>query len=225
MKQASNNTNILAIDTSTDQCCVMVDTQTQLISLIESQPKRHNEVIIDLMNTALSKANISHTDINYIAIGIGPGSFVGVRLGVAAVKALAAIFNPPIVTFSSLLSISATAAKTSHYQSIQPVLNARMGDVYTASYTFNGQNITTNKPDSVCKIDEIEILKDHLYIGDGVNLLPELSLALNQDKNLIDLRDIAPYIRQKIEKKHIINALDLEPVYLRGTQHWKKIKD
>lgn len=225
MKHHSNQLNILVIDTSTDQCCVMVDTITSQISLIESQPKRHNEVLIDLIDKALSKANIEPIDITHVAIGIGPGSFVGVRLGISAVKAFAAVLDVDIIPFSSLLAMSATAASNSNHHAIQPILNARMGDIYTASYFFNGQDITTSKSDEVCKIDEIEILKDHLYIGDGINLLPQLSSKSNQDKNLIDLKDIAPYIRQKIENKHIINALDLEPVYLRGTQHWKKIKE
>lgn len=136
-------TALLAIDTSTAWCSVA-------LSLGESAPLvRHQKVsagasglLLPWIEELLAQANTRLQDLDAIAIGVGPGAFTGVRLGVAAVQGLAIAANLPVLPVCSLDAIAAqlavsgpfNQAMTQDHAQFVVAVDARMGEVYWAQY-------------------------------------------------------------------------------------------
>ncbi len=80
---------ILGIDSSDLNCSVAVSYGTKILSYIESfGSSRHSELLMLSIEEALAEANISYNDIEYLAVSNGPGSFTGIRVGLAAARAI-----------------------------------------------------------------------------------------------------------------------------------------
>jgi tRNA threonylcarbamoyladenosine biosynthesis protein TsaB len=133
-------TRILAIDTSSSWCSVA-------LSLNNAEPLlRHQKVstgasqlLLPWVKELLFEASIELSSLDAIAIGIGPGAFTGVRLGVAAVQGLATATKLPVLPVASLDAIACQLTQTpiflsSRAQSLVIAVDARMGEVYWASY-------------------------------------------------------------------------------------------
>ena len=136
-------TSILAIDTSSAWCSVA-------LSLGESTPLvRHQRVsagasqlLLPWIEEVLHEAGIALQQLNAIAIGVGPGAFTGVRLGVAAVQGLATAARLPVLPVCSLDAIAAQLTQTPRFIQAVPydltpfvvAIDARMGEVYWAKY-------------------------------------------------------------------------------------------
>lgn len=94
---------ILSIDTSSNVCGVSVLENTKLICKLDAIAiNSHSETLMPMINNALNKAKLSIGDINLIVCDIGPGSFTGIRIGTATVKAFRDSKNIDIVGITSL---------------------------------------------------------------------------------------------------------------------------
>lgn len=133
-------TCILAIDTSSAWCSVA-------LSLNGAAPVvRHQKVsagasqlLLPWVEELLSEASIELSSLNAIAVGIGPGAFTGVRLGVAAVQGLATAAKLPVLAVASLDAIASQLVLTpafisSNAQTFVVAVDARMEEVYWATY-------------------------------------------------------------------------------------------
>lgn len=126
---------ILGIDTSTDICGIALAEDRTLISEFRSNIKRaHAEKIIYAIDRVLSDAHLRINEIDAIAISIGPGSFTGLRIGLAAVKGLAFASQLPVVAVPSLdvLALQAFCWR----EQICPLIRAQADEAYTALYRF-----------------------------------------------------------------------------------------
>jgi len=94
---------ILAIDTSSATCSVAITEDfKKIIELHSSDEKTHSVKLMPLIDKAFKDSNLSLDDINLISCCIGPGSFTGVRIGIATAKAFSDAKNIPVVGVSSL---------------------------------------------------------------------------------------------------------------------------
>ena len=94
---------ILCIDTSSKLCSVAVLDDTKLINKIElNNGLTHSETLMPLVKQVLTDSNLSLSDINLLVSDIGPGSFTGIRIGVATCKAFSDSVNIPCVGISAL---------------------------------------------------------------------------------------------------------------------------
>jgi tRNA threonylcarbamoyladenosine biosynthesis protein TsaB len=146
-------THILAIDTSSAWCSVA-------LSLDNAAPiVRHQKVsagtsqlLLPWIQELLSEASIELSDLDAIAIGIGPGAFTGVRLGVAAVQGLATAARLPVLPVASLDAIASQLVQTPAFtasgaQSFVIAVDARMEEVYWASYQVGSTLLPTRQGD------------------------------------------------------------------------------
>ena len=156
--------HILAIDTSSSWCSVA-------LSLAGTSPVvRHQKVsagasqlLLPWVQELLSDAAIELSDLDAIAIGVGPGAFTGVRLGVAAVQGLATAARLPVLPVASLDAIASQLAQTPAFiqsgaQSFVIAVDARMEEVYWASYRV-GTNLLPARQGDI-----------HLTAPEGVEL-------------------------------------------------------
>jgi tRNA threonylcarbamoyl adenosine modification protein YeaZ len=125
---------LLAIDTSAGTSVAVVDRDAGVLAeLIETDTRRHAEVIGSLIQGALDEAGIAVTALSGVAVGMGPGPFTGLRVGIAAARAFALGIGRPVVP---VVSHDAVA-----FGQIAPVLvvtDARRREVYWSAYSGTG---------------------------------------------------------------------------------------
>lgn len=137
------NPTILAIDASTEQCSVALLVNGNCTSKVCNTPRSHAKVILPLVDELLSQADISLKDVNVLAIGIGPGSFTGIRIGVGVAQGLAYGAQLPIYTRASLDILAfETAHKYPECSTVVASLDARMGEVYWGEYAITRDEST-----------------------------------------------------------------------------------
>lgn len=94
---------ILAIDTSSKNATVAItENEEKLIELNNSDEKTHSQKLMPMIDEAFQRTNLSLEDIDLLVCGLGPGSFTGVRIGIATAKAFADSKNIPVVGVNSL---------------------------------------------------------------------------------------------------------------------------
>ena len=94
---------ILSIDTASDICGVSIWEDENLICNLDSNTGRtHSENLMPMVENAFSKSNLSLKDVDLLVCDKGPGSFTGIRIGVATVKAFSDSMNIPSIGVNSL---------------------------------------------------------------------------------------------------------------------------
>lgn len=129
--------NLLAIETSTEACSVALVHGDEVIARSEVAPRRHAELVLPMADAMLAEAGLGRHALDAIAVGRGPGAFTGVRLGVSLAQGMALALDRPVVTVSSLAALALEA--TSDDAAILAVIDARMGEIYAASYRRDGK--------------------------------------------------------------------------------------
>jgi len=100
--ERDKNLKILAIETSSPNCSVAIlDDDNIIKELFIDNPKTHSEKLMPLIKEVLDTSNISLQSIDLLVCGIGPGSFTGVRIGIATIKAFSFALNIPAVGVQS----------------------------------------------------------------------------------------------------------------------------
>lgn len=153
--------NILSIDTSSDICGVSILDNKKLICNMDSNLGRtHSENLMPNIKEALNISNLTLNDIDLIACDIGPGSFTGIRIGIATVKAFNDVLNIPCVGITSL---EALAYNVKDFDGIIcPIIDCKNSNCYYAIYKFNDTSCVELAPP---KADSIENLCNYLNIS------------------------------------------------------------
>tara|TARA_A100001015_G_scaffold288361_1_gene359124 strand:- start:1210 stop:1938 length:729 start_codon:yes stop_codon:yes gene_type:complete len=232
---------ILAIETSSKLCSIALwdknNKNNKIIGHVDHiGAKVHNQHLLPSIKHLLEKNDLSLTDLDGIAIGVGPGSFTGLRIGCAAVQGLALSLEIPIFTCSSLRIMSQDFILkniNNIKNKICVILDANAGDYYIGEYIIKNNIAENINPDFLLnKQDLVSYFKNNnfdYYIGDicldNLNLDLDLNLSLNNT-----LSSIPSPIPSSIALcelfsdilKNPIGPEDLEPVYLRTQKHWEK---
>ncbi len=130
---------------------------------------------------ALKDVDLTFEDIGVFACTIGPGSFTGIRVGIATIKGLSFSLNRPVYgipTFDAFVW-----RFLNHFEQIVPMLDAKRNNVYAAVYKKGKQIVPTGKMRIDCLFEKIE--GDVLFLGDGVKLYR--NLILKRFKNRANL--------------------------------------
>lgn len=126
----------LSIDTASHNCAVaLVEDSKVLARISETIGKGHAERLIGQISTVMDRANKSLKQIDRIAVNIGPGSFTGVRIGVATARALALALEKPAIGVSSLEAIGFETLKMFPNNNVIAVIDAGRGLVYRQDFT------------------------------------------------------------------------------------------
>ena len=135
---------ILAFDTSTVVASVAVaDGKKTLAEVSGPAETKHGDTLLSTIQTALERANITLAQTDLIAVGIGPGSFTGVRVGLATAKGLALATGKPLIGVVSLRALARGTAQTEGL--IAPMVDAYRNEVYSALYQLDGADRLTEK--------------------------------------------------------------------------------
>lgn len=130
--------NIIAIETTGPICSVaLADKMRGVFSSIKNEGRySHLEELVPLMETILKREDLTAGDIDAVAVSCGPGSFTGIRIGLAAAKAFAQALRIEIAEVETLSSFAFTGEENTPL--ICPMLDARRNQVYAGAYRIEG---------------------------------------------------------------------------------------
>lgn len=130
--------NVLALDTSSDRSVVAVSAAGRVIedSAVREGDSRHGDVLLPRIEAQLRAAGIGLLELQLIAVGLGPGSFTGLRVGLATAKGLALATGLPLRGVSSVEAIARGAFElgASCPEHVAVVLDAGRGELFVAAY-------------------------------------------------------------------------------------------
>jgi tRNA threonylcarbamoyl adenosine modification protein YeaZ len=133
---------VLAIDTALEACAAAVlDTGRGLTSRSLPMMRGHAEALMPLLATVMSTAAIEFSDLDRIAVTVGPGSFTGLRVGVAAARGLALAAGKPAVGLSTLSALAAPYFEADDAKALLAVIDARYDQVYMQLFGPGGRTL------------------------------------------------------------------------------------
>ncbi len=217
---------ILAADTSTSVNSLAVcEDDRILVETIVDCPRAHAERIMNTVDWVLEEANLTLSDLDALAVSVGPGSFTGLRIGVAAFKGLAFATNLQLVPVPTLDAM--THLTPFRDGVVCPVLDARMKQVFGAVFSFESGKRLKLTPDKVCSIEDlVQGLEGKIaFFGDGADAYSERILAKVPDAFLLGgLSSVPRASAVATEAAELLkNGVDTDParvapVYLRKSQ-------
>jgi tRNA threonylcarbamoyladenosine biosynthesis protein TsaB len=223
---------ILALDTSTDLCSVIVIANEKTKSKIKTHLKQiHAEKIVFMIEQVLGNINKQISDISSVAVSIGPGSFTGLRIGLSVAKGLCYAINKPLITVPTLDALALKAFDIckllSKYERqnlyICPILNAKQNDFYYSIYKFESDKINRITEYQVGTIDEIKnkLVNKTILIGELVDNLVENFynqddvILLEGEINYPDAYYVAKIAKEKYAKGEFADLDSTEPLYIK----------
>lgn len=128
---------VLALDTASEACSVACLDGSRLIERRATLPRAHVGLILPMVEGVLSEAGLRLGEIDRLAVGRGPGAFTGVRIAISVTQGLAWGAGLPVVAVSDLAAVAHETWRATGQARILVVMDARMGEVYTAAYEFD----------------------------------------------------------------------------------------
>ena len=183
----SPNMKILGVDTSTPIGSVgLIDGERFIAEHTLSIVKAHSSRLMPAIDQILRWADLTVHDLDACAVGIGPGSFTGIRIGVGTIKSLCYALKKPIVGVSTLEAIAYNLRYTDRL--ICPILDARKDEVYGAVFR-GGQNLLRKSDDLCVPVESLlsHIDDDAIFVGDGLlRYAPTVQEQFGDDVPLAD---------------------------------------
>ena len=150
-------TTILAFDTATDACTAALIVGDKIYARFEIAPRLHASLLLPMIQDLLSEANIKLSEVNAIAFGCGPGSFMGIRLATGMAQGLAFGLSIPVIPISTLQVIAQAAHEKTGAKKIISGWDARMHEIYWGFYACDDKGIMQpQQEDALCTPDELD---------------------------------------------------------------------
>ncbi len=219
---------ILAFDTSTEACSVALLVDNNKTERFEIAPRRHSDLLLQMIDELLAGAKIKLTELDALAFGCGPGSFMGVRLATAVAQGLAFSANIPVIPVSTLQTLAQRGLDKLQHNNIVAAWDARMGEIYWGAYVKNNDGIMMPlNQDQITAPEAIDVADDQSWalVGNAWELYrADLPTGLQLESHLFYPRatamlDIAAYY---LSKNQTVSAAEVEPNYLRMQVAFKK---
>lgn len=214
---------LLSTDTSARQGSIALArtptaaTKNDAVEVIEVSPLlegNFSEQLIPQLAALLAKHGLTKNDLDAFAVASGPGSFTGLRVGLAAIKALAEVLAKPIAAVSLL---EALALASGLQDRVIAALDAGRGDVYAGEYEVAGPVATLIKEQLLTKAEVLALANKSALVTSDKNLA-EAAKTGNVSVSLVEILDagsIAAVGWRKISAGEIVSPENLEANYIR----------
>ena len=211
---------ILSLDTSTKLLSLCVYDDRKVYEYNIELGRLHSKLLMPSIQRVMEALGLSPKDVDYYSCGIGPGSFTGLRIGVATIKGLAYACDKPVIGISSLDIIARNADKDGV---IVPVIDAKRNLVYCSMYRRKNGVLKKISPYRLLSVDEcIKAIKpESILLGDALAVYKQKFLKNIPGASFLDSdywypqgHNIARWALEKIREKKWIDAFALEPMYL-----------
>ena len=212
---------ILGIDTSSSSLSVAVMDDDLLKGEFTLNHKlTHSEQMMPLLDSLLSHLELKMSDIDLIGVSVGPGSFTGIRIGVAAANAMAMALDIPVVGISSLEAMAYTAGETAY--TIVSTFDAQRDRFYFNAYRFENSELKALEAEDVLEkedlIKKLESYDKVLLLGDAVFIIEEPPLNVKKAKRAVRYVR-ASSVCELAHRDYLLGKTGFAvPVYLRKSQ-------
>ena len=213
---------ILNIHTATETAIVNLSAGGNALStLINYESKKHAAFLHIAINNLLQKEGISSKELKAVGVSSGPGSYTGIRVGLAAAKGLCYALNIPLIAYNSLELMAYTSLiETGNKDALYcPMIDARRMEVYTAVYDYNRNEIVPPSALILTENSFEEILSEKkiCFSGDGSRKFKNLTKNRNSifTEAEISTDSLAKISFEKFEKKEFENIFYSEPLYIK----------
>ncbi|MCX6640015.1 MAG: tRNA (adenosine(37)-N6)-threonylcarbamoyltransferase complex dimerization subunit type 1 TsaB [bacterium] len=158
---------ILVIETSGSSCGVALWDRQKVAARERLDQLRHNEILLEQVQDILQQCKIAGRDLGAIAVSIGPGSFTGLRVGLATAKGLCWSWKIPLITVPTLQAIAASLPISNGR--ITAVLPARAEEVYWAQFERQSGNLLQITSEKVSRVTDLPnlISGETFLLGEG----------------------------------------------------------
>lgn len=221
---------VLAIDTSsTSATCAIINDEKLIVEYTLNNKLTHSQTIMPMIEEALKSCDLKPEDIDVFAAAKGPGSFTGLRIGIATINGLAQATNKNVVGVSTL---HALAFNVPYCEGIVvPIIDARRDRVFTAVYKWVNGNLHMIKEQDVLEVKElIKILEERpekiVFVGDGIltyrsvlkESLGDKVLFAPKNASVSRASSVAELAMSQAKAGKIESYFELVPEYLRESQ-------
>ena len=213
---------ILGIDTTTKFLCLGLYDNAKLYSYRLESGRNTSVFLAETIKRVLEVLGFSISDIDYFACGLGPGSFTGIRVGVATIKGFSWSLNKPIAGIPTL-DILAKNAPAGNAANIVPVVDAKRGLIYCSAYKFKSGTLKRILPYLLLSKDELfkKFKGNCIFLGDALGLYKDQILTNIKNAKTLDIdywypqaHNIINIALDKIKQKKLGNAFNIKPIYI-----------
>lgn len=175
---------VLALDTAGVDCAAAVydsGSDSVIGEVTETIGRGHAEHLMDVVDAALAKAGIALAAVERIVVTVGPGSFTGIRIGVAAARGFALSLDIPAIGVTTLEVMAATAREQNPGQSVLAAIDAKREEIYLQSFDADGCPLDEARAVTIDEARAIAGAFDGIVTGTAVARLSEAPPAERPD--------------------------------------------
>jgi tRNA threonylcarbamoyladenosine biosynthesis protein TsaB len=169
---------LLAIDTTTNVCSVALGERDKLwAEIVLNTKKTHSQRLMPALQTLLRDTGVDKKQLAGIAVALGPGSFTGIRIGIATAQGLAQGLEIPLI---GVITLDALSESCGFFPGlICPLLDARRGEVYTGLYRGGSGGPTPIEAPNAMIIDDVAVKlakyrENVIFTGDALELYRDI---------------------------------------------------
>ena len=227
---------ILAMDTATMVSSVAVATKERVLAELTAETRyTHSETLVVNIEEVMCLADVKREELSAVAVSLGPGSFTGLRIGLATAKAISYALSIPLVGVPTLEILA--AAFPSPGAVVAPLIDAQKGNAYFALYRSTEQGLVCEKEVAVASPQEIaatiaEIKSPVMIAGDFARKLATKGIEFPKNACIAPITHIMPRAALvaaravvRLENGEGKSPMELEPIYVRRSEAevlWEK---
>ncbi len=227
---------ILSVETSAvSASCALLEDDKIIGEYFINNRLTHSKTLVPMIENMLKIAEISIEQVDLFAVSIGPGSFTGLRIGIATIKGIVAPLDKPCIGVSTLEALAQNVVM--HNGLICCVMDARCEQIYNALFMSDGNNIERICDDRAISIKELSnelekfSKKKIILVGDGANLCYN-HIRTNNNVSLATplllfqkASSVALLAKKLFNEDKSITSNELKPLYLRLPQAVRELKN
>ncbi len=215
---------ILNIDTSSALAFIVLSSDENCIATItNNEQKTHASFVQPAIKEIFSKSTFSLADIDAVSVVAGPGSYTGLRVGMASAKGICYALNKPLILLDTLALMALAAIKCEAFINFNgffcPMIDARRMEVFTA--VFNKQLEQKLDPQALIleadSLDDFLVKNQVLFVGDGAKKFKKINSNPNAlfDDILYDENTISALSSRTFSEKNFASLAYCEPLYVK----------
>lgn len=179
----------------------------------------HSATVLPMLQQLLAEAGVTLAECDALAFGCGPGAFTGVRTACGLVQGLAVGASRPVVPVVTLEAIADAARMAGAGNDVLAVLDARMGEVYSAQYRYDDGWHAVTEP-MLSRATEVVVRGRPAVCGNGLIAYPEEFVQIDAGERFPDIvphaTSIALLAALRVARGDTVAPQDAQPLYLRN---------
>ncbi|MDD5771344.1 MAG: tRNA (adenosine(37)-N6)-threonylcarbamoyltransferase complex dimerization subunit type 1 TsaB [Candidatus Omnitrophica bacterium] len=213
---------ILAIDTATRFLCLGLYVDGKLYEYNLEAGRKLSAVLAPSIQRVLEAAKVKIRDIGYFACGLGPGSFTGMRIGLATIKGLSIVRDKPVAGISTLDIMAENVTQDNIL--IVPAVDARRGLIYCCSYRKEKGILKRKSEYGLLSPDEFTRRfsgKKAVILGDAISLYDKRIFSRMKGVTLLDkdfwmpnAHNLIKLSLERVKAGKLNTAQEIKPIYL-----------